>query len=98
VERGAEVVFHDPVVTHLPKEIAGKFKVTSKLTEALSGSDLVVVASGWPMYREEVHPKLLEEHMRRVVVLDQTGFLAARLDGVSEVMYITVGRSWSNTR
>lgn len=98
VEQGAEVFFHDPVVEHLPPGMAGKFQLTNNLIEALTGSDLLIVATGWPVYRDEIHPELLEETMRRVAVLDQNRFLAARLEDAPGVMYITVGKPWSNAR
>jgi UDPglucose 6-dehydrogenase len=97
VERGAEVIFHDPVVAHLPEGIASKVHLTNNLKDALTGADLLVVATGWPIYREEVDAELLTETMRRVAVIDQNRFLAARLEGAPGVIYIAVGKPWSYT-
>jgi UDPglucose 6-dehydrogenase len=92
VEQGAEVVFHDPRVAHLPEGLAGKFHLTNNLVDALKESDLLVVATSWPIYREEVVSKLLKKTMRRVAVIDQNRFLAEGLEGAPGIMYFAVGK------
>ena len=96
LEQDAEVVFHDAVVASLPNDLAGKFQLTSDLVKALTGSDLVVVSTNSPIYREEVGVALLKQTMRRAAVIDQNRFLAAALDGVPEVVYAAVGKPWGD--
>jgi UDPglucose 6-dehydrogenase len=91
-QRGVSVVFHDPVVRHLPEELAGQFQLTNQLSEALSGSDLLVISTGWPIYREEIKPELLQRAMRRAAVIDQTRFLAGAFEKQNEVLYFAVGK------
>ena len=98
VEQGAEVIFHDPVVTHLPEGMAGRFHLTNNLKDALRGSDLLVIATSWPIYREEVVPELLTGTMRRAAVLDQNRFLEARLEGARGIVYMAVGKPRSYSR
>jgi UDPglucose 6-dehydrogenase len=98
VEQGAEVIFHDPVVTHLPEGLADRFHLTNNLKDALKGSDLLVIATSWPVYRDEVVPELLTATMRRVAVLDQNRFLAARLEGARGIIYAAVGKPRGHTR
>ena len=97
-DQGAEVIFHDPVVRQLPEEIAGRFHLADSLAEALAGSDLLVVSTGWPIYRDEVHPEMLRKTMRRVAVIDQTRFLAATLERQPGILYFAVGKPWNQTK
>jgi UDPglucose 6-dehydrogenase len=94
VEQGAEVIFHDPVVAELPADLSNQFRLTNDLSEALTGSDLLVVATGWPIYRERINPALLSENMRQVSVIDQNRFLDAQV-GNSTVTYLSVGKPFS---
>jgi UDPglucose 6-dehydrogenase len=92
VEQGAEVTFHDPVVAELPEELASQFRLTNDLTTALTGADLLVVATGWPIYREQIRPELLAETMRHLAVIDQNRFLMAQLADSTEITYLAVGK------
>jgi UDP-glucose 6-dehydrogenase len=91
-QHGVTVVFHDPVVRQLPQELAGKFRLTDQLSEAISGSDLIVISTGWPVYREKIDPDLLQRTMRRPAVIDQTRYLAAAFEKQTAVPYFAVGR------
>ncbi len=98
VEQGAEVVFHDPVVTQFPLGMSGKIHLTNDLNEALTNADLLILGTDWPIYRQEVNPKLLSETMRRVAVIDQNRFLAGLLEGAPGVKYAAVGKPWSHQK
>ena len=91
-EHGARVIFHDPVVHHLPEDLADKFQLTDDLRKALTDSDLLVVLTDSPIYRKEVHPLLLAQTMRRRAVIDQSRFLAAQLENFPGIEYSTVGK------
>jgi UDPglucose 6-dehydrogenase len=90
-EQGNDVVFHDPVVRQLPHEFSGKLQLTGRLEVALTGADLLIVCTAWPIYREEVNVELLRKTMRRAAVIDQNRFLAA-LDGQPGIAYFAVGK------
>jgi UDPglucose 6-dehydrogenase len=98
VEQGAEVIFHDPVVRQLPDGIAGSFHLIDGLTDAITNSDLLIVSTGWPVYRDEVHPELLRRTMRRTAVIDQARFLSAGLEGQPGILYFAVGKPWNETK
>lgn len=91
-EQGAQVTFHDPVVTQLPEEIAGRFRLTNNLTDALADTDLVIVATAWPLYQETLDPTVLLKSGRKVSVIDQNRFLAARLGAIPGLAYLAVGK------
>jgi UDPglucose 6-dehydrogenase len=94
LEQHVKVTFHDPVVGQLPEDLAGKFQLTNNLTEALTGSDLVIVSTDSPAYREEVQGELLKQTMRHAAVIDQNRFCAGALEGVPGITYVTVGKPW----
>lgn len=86
------VTFHDPVILVLPPDLAGQFKLTNDLATALERADLVVVATGWPQYREEITPELLRQQMRKLVVIDQNRFLVNTLGTMPDLTYLAVGK------
>lgn len=91
VERGVGVIFHDPVATVLPSDLARQFSLTGDLENGLTGVDALVLATGWPQYREELNPARLLETMRQPVVIDQNRYLVEQLGGDSRLRYISVG-------
>ncbi|HLQ76962.1 MAG TPA: nucleotide sugar dehydrogenase [Terriglobia bacterium] len=95
--QGIEVVCHDPVVNQFPDGIAGKLHLTNNLKDAIAGSDLVVVSTGWPVYRETIRPEFLKQNMRRVAVIDQNRYLSAELEGVPGILYVAVGKPGNQT-
>lgn len=92
MEHGARVIFHDPVVHHLPEDLADKFQLTDDLRKALTESDLLVVLTDWPIYRKELRPSLLAQTMRRTAIIDQNRFLAAQLENLPGIEYSAVGK------
>jgi UDPglucose 6-dehydrogenase len=98
VEQGAKVIFHDPVVRQLPEGIAGSFQLTDSFADAIAEADVLIVSTGWPIYRDEIHPELLRRTMRRTAVIDQTRFLSANLEGQPGILYFAVGKPWKQTK
>lgn len=90
--QNVQVTFHDPVTLVLPPELADQFELTNDLKTALEGADLVVVATGWPQYREEITPDLLRQRMRKLVVIDQNRFLVNNLGTMPDLTYLAVGK------
>ncbi len=89
VEQGAVVTFHDPQVKELPPEIAAQFRLTNDLEAALLDTNVLIVMTGWPIYKEAIGPELLGPH---TTVIDQTRFLEARLNNVPGLNYLAVGK------
>lgn len=90
-EQGCEVIFHDPVTPELPDYLAAHFGLTNDLDMALAQADLLVVATGWPVYREQISPARLSATMRRAAVIDQNRYLSAQLEGQPTIVYRAVG-------
>lgn len=92
VEQGVQVTFHDPVTTQLPEDLAAKFHLTSDLAEALEGADILVIATGWQVYRDEINSTRLIQAMRHPNVIDQNRFLNTQLNNATDVVYLAVGK------
>lgn len=88
---GVKVVFHDPIVPELPPDLAPHFRLTNELATALPGADILVLATTWPLYRQELTPERLLETMRQPVVIDQHRYLAEQLGGDPRLQYFSVG-------
>jgi UDPglucose 6-dehydrogenase len=90
-EKNVKVTLHDPVIAELPAELAAKFELTQDLSAALQWADVLVLATGWQIYRDQINPDFLLATMRHPVVIDQNRYLAAQLSGDNRIDYIVVG-------
>jgi len=88
----AEIRFHDPVASSLPEELARRFSLTANLETALAGADLLIVATGWPQYREQINPEVLGKNMRRPAVIDQNRYLVEQVGLLKNIPYLAVGK------
>jgi UDPglucose 6-dehydrogenase len=91
-ERGARVKAHDPAVQTLPPELGRFIEVCETAEQALTGADLLVVATQWPEYRS-LPAATIVSSMRRPQVLDESWFLAQELAGVSNLRYFAPGKA-----
>ncbi len=89
--QGLAVRVHDPVVTELPAELAGRVTFCSQAEEALQGADVAVVATEWPAYRA-LAAGLFVRQMRRPTVIDPGHFLASVLRDQPGVVYVATGQ------
>jgi UDPglucose 6-dehydrogenase len=85
----AHVRCYDPVVEHLPGELAGA-SLCASLDEAVSDADAAVVATEWPQIQAAKWPELLSK-MRRCIVIDANRFLNLRAEETPCVEYFAVG-------
>ena len=87
---GAEVRAHDPAVSVLPAGIGSDVELFADPLEAARSADALVIATPWPEYLE-VSPAGVAAAMRRPIVLDPAGFLAASFQAAAGVVYVRVG-------
>jgi UDPglucose 6-dehydrogenase len=92
VEKGVKVTFHDPALSKLPAELEAKFKLTQDLAVALQSADVLVLATGWQIYRDQITPEFLVGKMPRPILIDQNRYLAAQLGYDKRIKYLVVGK------
>ena len=90
--RGAHVRAHDPIVSHLPDELAPLVELAPEPLAAAAGADLVVLATEWPQYRALRAADLIAR-MRRPRVIDPNYFLKEALADDPRVAYVATGRA-----
>jgi UDPglucose 6-dehydrogenase len=91
VKAGAHVTAYDPAVPSLPDDIDLDIELCPTIELALYGADAVMVATGWPQFRDADWSKLIGL-LPTPIILDPNGFLAGRLAGRPDVTYASVGR------
>lgn len=89
--RGAIVLAHDPTVKTSPTELDRAIEVCSDPIQTAADADALVVATGWPLYRD-VAPDRLFATMKRPVVVDANRFLGATIGADERFEYFSVGR------
>jgi UDPglucose 6-dehydrogenase len=90
--RGVRVRAHDPMVTALPEDIRVPIRLCPTPREALAGSDVAIVATAWPEYRQ-LPPEEFLYSMRRPCIVDEAWFMADRLATDRRLTYIAPGRA-----
>jgi UDPglucose 6-dehydrogenase len=91
LEQGADVLAHDPAVKKLPEEFSSIHLGGSPL-EVARAADALVIATEWPDYRSVSLPEVLAV-MKQAVILDANRFLAAQVEVLPGVTYVTVGKT-----
>jgi UDPglucose 6-dehydrogenase len=87
LERGADVVLHDPVVRELPTALAeASVAVEPELERAIEGADALVLVTRWDDYR--ALPAILADRDPQPVVLDGRRLLAPE----DVARYVGIGR------
>jgi UDPglucose 6-dehydrogenase len=87
---GATVRTHDPAVSALPADLAGKIELCSSPLEAAAGAEVLVVCTAWPDYLEVPVEELLSV-LALAQVIDPAGVLRAALATRPDVRYVRVG-------
>jgi UDPglucose 6-dehydrogenase len=78
-EQGSTVLVHDPVVESLPQIDDYKLlHLTKEVDVAVSGSDLVIVATDWPEYKE-LDPKHFADKVTKKNLIDGRSILQPSL-------------------
>ena len=95
-ERGVKVQAHDPAISHLPFELQPIIALAASPRAALEGSDLAVIATEWPEFKDLGVADFLES-MRCPVVVDQSWFLGSLADD-DRLTYLAPGKPPSRTR
>lgn len=89
LDQGAAVRAHDPAVKRLPVELSA-ISLFRTPEEAASGSDALIVMTGWPEYRK-VHLESLLPRMNKPNVIDPARILSSAVAGLRTVQYFAVG-------
>jgi UDPglucose 6-dehydrogenase len=92
VEQAALVQAHDPAVTALPDDLAGRMMLCPKPEAALRNAAVLVVATEWPDYRA-VEADAVASCMATPTVIDPSRFLSKTLGNDSRICYVTVGKA-----
>jgi hypothetical protein len=58
----------------------------------VQSATILVLATGWQIYREQITPDFLLEKMRQPVVIDQNRYLATQLSEAKRIKYLVVGK------
>jgi UDPglucose 6-dehydrogenase len=91
IDGGARVHAFDPKVAAVPDDIAGAVTLFDSAAEAVKRADALVVGTEWPELNELAAETVACE-MRRAIVVDPGGYLAANLAGDSRITYLRIGR------
>ncbi len=89
--QGTQVQAHDPAVKNLPEQLAA-IRLCASPLEATQGADALVITTEWPDYRVVEMRETLKS-MRSAIILDANRFLAARVEPLSNVTYLAVGKA-----
>ncbi len=87
---GAAVIAFDPAISRLPSTLDGVLTLAPSAESAVVGADAAIIATEWPAFRG-LAAHLLVQHMRRPLVIDHNGFLAATLASDPRIDYVTTG-------
>ncbi|MEO7208687.1 MAG: nucleotide sugar dehydrogenase [Steroidobacteraceae bacterium] len=92
IREGATIHVHDPMVASLPDRWRGAIKRFDTPLAAVHGTDALVVATDWPMYRS-ISSEQLIQCSDQLVVLDPNRFLAELAATQTRLQYFGVGMS-----
>jgi UDPglucose 6-dehydrogenase len=87
---GATVRAHDPAVSALPVDLAGKVELCSEPLEAAAGAEVLVVCTAWPDYLE-VPVGEVASVLALAQVIDPAGALRVAFASHPDVRYVRVG-------
>jgi UDPglucose 6-dehydrogenase len=89
LERGADVVAHDPAVRALPEPLARRVSLAATPAECLAGAHALVVGTEWPVYRD-VDSTAFGAMRPPALVVDANRFLS-RTAQAARLRYVAVG-------
>jgi UDPglucose 6-dehydrogenase len=87
---GAAVTAFDPAIHELPSVLDGVLTLASSPTAALDGADAVIVATEWPVFREQGAEALIRA-MATPLVIDPGRFLVKTMGADPRIRYVAVG-------
>jgi UDPglucose 6-dehydrogenase len=90
-DRGAQVRVHDPSVSEMPDELAGRVVLASSPLDAVTEASALIVATPWPEYRL-VSGADVRARMARHLVLDPIRFTEKTQGAEPGVEFVSVGR------
>lgn len=87
---GAIVTAFDPAIHDLPADLESVLTLASTPLAAATGADAVVVATEWPIFREQTVDALVDV-MSAPLVVDAGRFLAKTMGAEPRIRYVAVG-------
>jgi UDPglucose 6-dehydrogenase len=91
IGEGANLAVFDPKVAILPEPLNSALTIVASADMVFKGSEAVVLATEWPEFRELDFAGLVAD-MTRALLIDQNGFAAKQLSGLSTLDYIVAGK------
>ena len=85
--QGALIQAFDPQIYELPQDLASVISLRANITNALRGSEALVVMTPWPEF-QSIDPVLAPP-----VVFDASGFLDEALRGRPDIRYYSIGKA-----
>jgi UDPglucose 6-dehydrogenase len=89
IAEGVAVTAFDPVVAAMPTDLS-EIQIMRRVSEAVKGSDAIVVATEWPQLLE-VDWRESVKLMKQPIVVDGNGFLRSELADFTGLRYRSVG-------
>jgi UDPglucose 6-dehydrogenase len=90
LDEGATLRVHDPMVKELPRRWPPNLARLADPLEIVSGADALVIATGWPQYRDVSVDQLLER-CDTLLVLDPNRFVPQLAARPGRLNYLAVG-------
>lgn len=89
-QQGAKLQAYDPLIKNLPQEHQF-IRLTSTIRDALDNTDVVIIATECPEFRELTSQDFIT--LKNPLVVDPGSFLAKNLTHDTRIRYITVGKN-----
>jgi UDPglucose 6-dehydrogenase len=96
INKGASIVVFDPLVKELPADWKGKIISAENALAALKSSDVLVIGTEYPEFRDQVHRIPSIYLNRQLLVLDPNHYLEKDLlaNQFEGLHYVTVGSNF----
>jgi UDPglucose 6-dehydrogenase len=93
-DRGYIVTVHDPLAQEAALTVLGEKALgASSLESAVRDADLLIVATGWPEYKEIDPDWAKRDNGQRITILDLWRTLPAeKFEPVADLLYLGLGR------
>lgn len=88
---GANILAYDPVLTHLPEDLAHKIQLKTTLDEALTGSDAILISTEHPEFQNLTADQIIMQ-TNQACIFDPGAFLAKKLGVDARLRYFSVGQ------
>jgi UDPglucose 6-dehydrogenase len=91
IDRGVDVVVHDPAATARARDVLPEVTMASTLAEALQAAEAAVIATDWPQYSQLLAPAM-SPRMRHPLLIDGRNLLQPADAERAGYLYDSIGR------